>query len=75
MKLCVCHGEPMYWHKEKGRPAGGFWRCHVKHLEYNRRYRRANPEQHLEHGRRHRERLRRRELIQTTGLTKFCHGA
>lgn len=27
---CACHGEPMYWNKDKRRPSGGFWFCAVK---------------------------------------------
>ena len=29
-RLCACHGEPMYWTRDKRYRAGGFWRCAVK---------------------------------------------
>ena len=35
---CHCHGEPMYWQKDKRLRAGGYWHCAVRHLELNRRY-------------------------------------
>jgi hypothetical protein len=28
--LCECHGIPQYWHKRKGAPLGGYWRCREK---------------------------------------------
>jgi len=45
--LCKCHGEPMLWNKRSDRPAGGSWRCRVKHYERSlpaiRRWKNANP--------------------------------
>lgn len=39
--LCQCHGEPMYWHKDKTRSAGGRWRCAVKVRERAREHRQS----------------------------------
>jgi hypothetical protein len=42
-KLCVCHGEPCYWQRDKRVKAGGWWECPVKRAEYNAT-RSSNPE-------------------------------
>lgn len=31
--LCSCHGETMYWQKDKRRTNDGYWYCAVKQLE------------------------------------------
>ncbi len=36
--LCECHGEPMRWHMDMRRSAGGYWQCAEKQRESDRRY-------------------------------------
>lgn len=38
---CDCHGEPMYWHKDRRSPVGGYWRCAVLRREAHRRHART----------------------------------
>jgi hypothetical protein len=35
---CACHGEAMYWHKDKRKPPGVHWRCAVKNRQATARY-------------------------------------
>ena len=36
MSVCKCHGEPMYWKRDKGRKNGGRFICHIKKREWAR---------------------------------------
>lgn len=38
---CKCHGEPMFWSKDKRTKRGGYWRCLVLKREQARRYARS----------------------------------
>jgi len=33
---CACHGEPMYWCRDKRYEARGFWRCAIRICEQHR---------------------------------------
>ena len=37
-RLCVCHGEPMYWNRDTRKKADGYWRCRVVRKAHDARY-------------------------------------